>query len=171
MERTGASRSCHRADPPSVHLRGRLRFQLTEEATKKIVLAALADGLVMFGWGAISHMVTPLGEMGFQGLPNEEKVLGDLGASIPDPGLYFYPAIDMKNATEEQRAAWTEKIKTGPSGLLLYRPSGGEAMSPRQLGSELLSNVFAAWIAAIVVRSDNCSCALATTTPVQPSNA
>lgn len=118
---------------------------------KKIVLAAFAGGLVLFVWGAVSHMATPLGEMGLSNLPNEEPVLNALGASIPEPGLYFYPGFDMKNATDEERAAWEEKIKTGPSGLLLYRPSGGEAMSPRQLGSEVLSNVFAAWIAAIVV--------------------
>lgn len=118
---------------------------------KKIVLAALAGGLVLFAWGAISHMLTPLGEMGFKNLPDEGPVLTTLGASIPEAGLYFYPGLDMKKATAEERAAWAEKIKSGPSGLLLYRPSGGEAMSPRQLGSELLSNIFAAWIAAIVV--------------------
>jgi hypothetical protein len=118
---------------------------------KKIVLAALAGGLVLFVWGAVSHMVLPLGEMGLSNLPNEEPVLTALGASIPEPGLYFYPGLDMKNATEEQRAVWTEKIKSGPSGLLLYRPSGGEAMSPRQLVAELVSNILAAWVAAIVV--------------------
>ncbi|HXU30669.1 MAG TPA: hypothetical protein VN851_08850 [Thermoanaerobaculia bacterium] len=118
---------------------------------KKILLAALAGGLVLFAWGAVSHMATPLGEMGLKNLPDEGPVLTALGASIPEAGLYFYPGLDMKNATDEQRAAWEEKIKSGPSGLLLYRPSGGEAMSPRQLGSELVSNIFAAWIAAIVV--------------------
>ena len=118
---------------------------------KKIVLAALAGGLVLFIWGAVSHMLLPLGEAGLKNLPNEESVLTALGSSISEPGLYFYPGLDMKNATKEDQAAWAEKIKSGPSGLLLYRPSGGEAMSPRQLGSELLSNIFAAWIAAIVV--------------------
>ncbi len=118
---------------------------------KKILLAALAGGLVLFVWGAVSHMVLPLGEAGLKNLPDEEPVLTALGAPIPEPGLYFYPGLDMKNATEEQRAAWVEKIKSGPSGLLLYRPSGGEAMSPRQLASELVSNILAAWVAAIVV--------------------
>jgi hypothetical protein len=119
---------------------------------KKIVLAALAGGLVLFIWGAVSHMLLPLGAAGLKNLPNEEPVLTALGSSISEPGLYFYPGLDMKKkATEEEQAAWAEKIKTGPSGLLLYRPSGGEAMSPRQLVSELVSNILAAWVAAIVV--------------------
>lgn len=118
---------------------------------KKIVFAALAGGLVVFVWGAISHMALPIGEMGLKNLPDEPAVLSALGASIPEPGLYFYPGLDMKTATEEEQAAWAEKVKNGPSGLLLYRPNGGEAMSPRLLGGELFSNILAAWIAAIVV--------------------
>jgi hypothetical protein len=65
-------------------------------------------------------------------------------------GLYFFPGMDMsRKPTAEEQAAWEAKVKSGPTDLLVYNPRG-EAMSPRQLGSEFLSNVLAAAIAAFV---------------------
>jgi len=115
---------------------------------KKIVLAALVGGLVVFVWESVAHVALPLGEMGLSALPNEAPVLESLHTSLPEPGLYFFPS--PAGTSKEQQAAWVTKIQTGPSGLLVYRPQGGEAMSPRQLGSELLTDILAAALVAFV---------------------
>lgn len=119
---------------------------------KRILLAALLGGLAAFVWSFISHMILPLGEAGVRTLPNEEAVLADLRGSLPEPGLYIFPMMgDPSNATEEEQKQWAEKYRTGPSGILVYRPLGGEFNFPRLLGVELLTNILAALIAAFLL--------------------
>lgn len=121
---------------------------------KKSLIAGLVGGLIVFVWGAFSHMVLPLGEMGFSILPNEDPVLEALKSNITEPGLYFFPGMShMREATPEEMKAWEEKYKAGPIGLLLFNPQGEAPMSPRQLGMELFTNVLAASIIAIVLSS------------------
>ena len=117
----------------------------------RIIVAAIVGGLVVFIWSAVSHIVTPLGGMGLSTLPDEARQLESF-RSIPASGMYFFPGIDMKKmSTPEQQKAFDQKMQTGPSGLLIITKGPGEAMSPRQLGSELATNIIAALIAAILV--------------------
>ncbi len=58
-----------------------------------------------------------------------------------------------RQASESEEQVWLEKVKQGPVGVLIVRPSGGEAMSPRQLGTELATNVVSALLAAILLTS------------------
>ncbi len=117
----------------------------------RIIVAAIVGGLVVFIWGAIAHVVTPLGEMGISTLPDEARQLESFSA-VPASGMYFFPGMDMKKKpTPEEQKAWEAKIHAGPSGLLIINKGRGEAMSPRQLGGELLSNIIAALVAAILV--------------------
>ena len=118
---------------------------------KKIVLAALLGGLVVFVWGAFSHMALPLGEMGMSSLPNEEPVLSVLRNSVPNQGLYFFPGMESHNMSAPERAAWEAKYRTGPAGLLIYRPVGGELLMPRMMIVELLTNMLAALLAALII--------------------
>lgn len=117
----------------------------------RIIVAAIVGGLVVFIWGAIAHMATPLGEMGISTLPEEARSLESF-TTVPASGMYFFPGMDMKRKpTPEEQKAWEAKIQAGPSGLLIIRKGPGEAMSPRQLGGELASNIIAALVASILV--------------------
>ena len=119
---------------------------------KKIAFAAIAGGLVVFIWGAVAHMMLPLGMMGLSVLPNEAQVLEGLKGSVTEDGLYFFPGMDMSGeVTDAEEEAWAARIRSGPRGLLLYHPGGAEPMSPRQLVSELVSNALAAAVAAFLV--------------------
>jgi hypothetical protein len=117
----------------------------------RVVLAGLAGGVVVFVWGAVAHMMLPLGEMGVRQLPSEDKVVGTMKDAIREPGFYFFPGIDRSKAAEAEQKAWEKKIKEGPTGVLIIHPEGGEAMSPRQLGTELGSNIVSALLAAFVL--------------------
>lgn len=117
---------------------------------KRILLAALLGGLAVFLWSFISHMVFQIGEAGVRTLPNEEATLEALRGSIPEAGFYIFPLMgDPSKATKEEQAQWAEKYRTGPAGILIYRPLGGEFNFPRLLVVELLSNIVAAFIAAL----------------------
>ena len=120
----------------------------------KVVLGGLLAGIVVFFWGAFSHMVLPLGKMGVHQITNEEPVIGAVHDSVREPGFYFFPGRDMsKQASESEEQVWMEKVKKGPVGVLIVQPSGGEAMSPRQLGTELATNVVSALLAAFLLTS------------------
>jgi len=119
---------------------------------KRILIAGLVGGVIVFGWGVVSHMVLPLGKTGLRSLPSEGPVLSALAGSVPEAGLYFFPGFDMEaTQTPEQEAAWMERYRSGPAGLLVYRPRGGEPFTLSMLLVELVSNLLAAWVAAFIV--------------------
>ncbi|MEO7431428.1 MAG: hypothetical protein ABIR62_05285 [Dokdonella sp.] len=118
----------------------------------RIVFAAIFGGLLMFVWGAASHLVLPFEREALKPLPNEEAMLKTLGSDLPAEGMYVFPWTDMSGkATAEQQKAYRQQIAAGPSGVLIFKPNGGEAMSPRQLVTEFVSNVLAALFGALLL--------------------
>ena len=116
----------------------------------RVIIAAIVGGIIVFVWSAVAHIVTPLGKMGLSTMADDSML--EQFKSLPSSGMYFFPRMDMtRKPTAEEQKAYVEKVRSGPSGLLILTKSGGESMSPRQLGTELASNVIAALIAAILV--------------------
>ena len=118
---------------------------------KRVAVAALLGGLAMFVWGAISHMLTPLGEAGFKSMPpaGEQAVTGALSGGVPDEGMYIFPGMDDRALnTKEGREEWMRRYAAGPTGLLVYHPHGGPTMNAQLLGTELLTNILAVAVAA-----------------------
>jgi len=123
---------------------------------KRTLLAGLLGGIAMFAWGSVSHMLLPISEIGIKEIPNEAAMLEAMEKNLAEPGLYLFPGMGLPpNATpEQQKAAWNkamEKHKTGPAGVLVYRPIGGEALSPTQLLTEFASNVMIGLLAALLL--------------------
>jgi hypothetical protein len=103
----------------------------------KTWIAGLAGGVVLFVWGSITHMLTPLGEMGIKSVPNEDAVLEVMRANITQPGLYFLPGmVSGQQNDEAAMKALEEKWVRGPAGILVYQLHG-EPLSPRLLGLSL----------------------------------
>lgn len=120
--------------------------------TKKILLAGIGGGIVLFVWSFISHVLLPLGEVGIRSIPNEEPVLEAMRANIPTPGFYFFPGIAPRQHRDEAAMKeWEERAKRGPMGILIYQTHGEGAMSPKQLATEFASNVALAILAALVL--------------------
>ncbi|HKZ53733.1 MAG TPA: hypothetical protein VJ085_10695 [Candidatus Acidoferrales bacterium] len=117
---------------------------------KRIVLGGLAGGVVLFVWGAISHMVLPLGEVGIKVMPNEQPVIAAMRENLREPGFYFFPG-GGHDMTPEQQQAWAEEYQRGPNGILIYHPTGSEPLSPTQLLTELLANIAAALVVAFLL--------------------
>jgi hypothetical protein len=117
-----------------------------------MLIASLSGGLIVFAWGAIAHMALPLGTMGLKSLPNESAVLAGLSTAIAEPGLYFYPAMDLsRTLSPQEEADWENRYRTGPTGLVLFHPRGGEPMTARMFVVEFLSNVAASLVAALLL--------------------
>ena len=118
---------------------------------KKIVIAGILGGIVMFMWGAICHVVLPVGSMGLKNLPNEDAVLNALKQSVNESGLFFYPGLDMtRKLSEAEQRAWEARYEAGPTGLLLYNVQGSKPMPPSRLLMEVVSDILAALILAVL---------------------
>lgn len=120
----------------------------------RVLLAGLLGGILVFGWGAFSHMVLQVGDMGVKSLP--DAAAPALSTSLTEHGFYFFPGLDEKNATPEQMTAWEAKYKAGPRGVVVFDPTGDDPMSFRQLGQEFASCFGAALILSMVVRGLSC---------------
>ena len=122
---------------------------------KKNLLAAILGAVIFFIWSAAVHMNPLTAPMGLSMLNDKEAaVLAALNENVPQPGLYFFPGMDMsKHMTKEAEAAWTAKYKAGPSGLLLVQPKGGDPMMMSQLVISFISNLLCALLAVFILAS------------------
>ncbi len=125
---------------------------------KKILIAGVLCGLVAFLWSCFAHLLLPTASTGVRSLPNEDAVVAAMKQSIHEPGLYFFPGMDMsRKLTPEEEKAWAAKYAAGPIGILVYNPAGDTPMSPRQLLVELLSDLLAglvlAWVLSLAAPS------------------
>jgi hypothetical protein len=124
----------------------------------RLLLAGLLAGIVVFVWGALSHMVLSLGESAIKTMPNETAVLSNLNQNIKEPGFYLYPGgmEEAQKATPAEQEALTKKYeetyKTQPHGILILTPPSGTMYSfPKLLVNELLSNILSGLIAACLL--------------------
>ena len=122
-------------------------------STGRIIAAGLVGGIAVFFWGAFIHEGTPLGEMGIKSMPPalEESVVPQFKKELTaENSFYFIPGMP-DDKSDKAREAWTKKIEAGPTGLLLFHPGAGQAMSPKQLVVEFITNVIAALILAVLL--------------------
>src|SRR5262245_54998063 len=114
-----------RSSPPR-HAGRALGDPLRRSLMKKILIAGLLGGLVNFAWGAVFHMVLPLGKAGMSRMPNEDDALEALRENVKGPGLYVFPWFEEADASKEReeeiRKKWEEKFRRGPSGLMVLLP-------------------------------------------------
>ncbi|HEX5433838.1 MAG TPA: hypothetical protein VFY05_06345 [Candidatus Angelobacter sp.] len=120
------------------------------------IMAGILGGVAFFAWSSFAHLATGLGQAGLSELPNEQAVVNNLKENIAAPGLYFFPGYGLgPNATHAQKMAAMKqlapKIKTGPVGLMVYHPTGYDALSPRQMLIELGTNIIQVLIAVLLL--------------------
>jgi hypothetical protein len=118
----------------------------------RVLLGGVVGGVILFMWGFVSHMLTPLGRVGIKTIPDEPAVLASLKTAIPEPGLYLFPGMDLSGPmSDSEQKAMAAKYRTGPSGFLVFTPGGRDIMTPVQLLGELGSNVLTALLAACLL--------------------
>ena len=117
----------------------------------RLMIAAVLAGLVMFVWGALSHMVFGLGDAGVRPVPNEAALTTAMKADIPESGFYVLPGLDMKTATDAEKAAWNSKYKEGPTAIVIYNTTGDVAFSAKRFVVELGSNIAAALVVGMIL--------------------
>lgn len=117
----------------------------------RLIIASVLAGIVMFMWGAVSHMVLGIGDAGIMSVPNEASVSTAMKSNITEPGIYSIPGLDMKSATDADKEAWAAKYKGGPTAIVVYHPTGEDAFSMRKFGIQLGSNIAAAFVVGMIL--------------------
>jgi hypothetical protein len=115
---------------------------------KRIGIAAVIGGVVLYIWAFISWMFIPWHIMG--ALPDQDAVRSALRDTGAETGIYHVPGLDydaMADMTDEQKSAaedsFKEKHSEGPVALLLYKAEGSSAMSPVLVLEVLIAAVIA----------------------------
>ena len=116
----------------------------------RIFIAGLLGAIAMFVWTSIAHMATPLANAGFSQIKDETAVLSAMKTGIGEkPGLYFFPWVDPKDPKMMEKAA--ARMKTDPSGFVIYQPPGASADMTRPLIEEFAKELAQSLIAAILL--------------------
>jgi hypothetical protein len=123
---------------------------------KRILLGSLVGSIVVFVVSSAWHLAPGLGEIGVKALPAEDTVRAGLRSSLHEPGLYFFPAPDMSaGRTKEQvkadQAAYLERYRSGPSGILVYHPGGEELNFGKLMGYQFLFGLAGAFVIAWIL--------------------
>ena len=120
--------------------------------TKRVIVAGVLGGIAMFLWTSLAHVVLPLGSVGVSSVSkSEDALLNAMRTSLGDQhGLYLFPSVgEPADAAQMQRYA--EKIANGPSGLLVFHPSGAQALAASQLVVEFLAELLYAFLAVALL--------------------
>ena len=120
------------------------------------LLAGILGGVAFFAWSSIAHVMTGLGSTGVREIPDEAPVLAAMKANIHEDGFYFFPGTGLPTtATQSQKMAAMKdlapKLKAGPVGILIYHPVGQDALMPRQLLTELGTNIVQVLLAVFLL--------------------
>jgi len=117
----------------------------------RIVIAGLLAGIVVFIWGALSHMVLPLGHVGFNDA-RDESALPVLQSSLPEEGVYMLPGLPIDQWGDQAAVAeYAKRATDSPFAFVIYQPEGRDPMNMgAQLGIQflvvVLAGILAAWI-------------------------
>ena len=115
---------------------------------KKTLLGGIAGGIILFVWSFLAWIVLPLHTPTMHEIPNGDAVISTLKPLLPMKGLYLLRHNPGMSADRAAQDAWTEKVKQGPNGLILYDPAGTDPMMTSQMVVGLILDILSALVVA-----------------------
>lgn len=112
----------------------------------RILIAGLIGGTLLWLWGAVAHMVLPIGEMGMKTAVGQEAAIAALQATaISGDGIYMIPGMSPEQWSDQQaREDFVAKYSGSPYALVVYRPGGNPGMS------SMVPNLTVHWISCVL---------------------
>lgn len=115
---------------------------------KKNLIAGVVGGIILWVWGFFAWVVLPLHSSTIQPIPNEDIVLESLRSNLSETSVYLFPNEPANPSDETAMNMWQEKYRRGPTGMIVYNPSGRDPMMTREMITGLIIFMISAFIAA-----------------------
>ncbi|MEO8011984.1 MAG: hypothetical protein ABI650_10100, partial [Dokdonella sp.] len=119
----------------------------------RIGIAALIGAIILFCWQFASHMLLPIGEMGFIQPQNEDIVIAAVAQGAPQPGIYTLPYIDSAKMDDQAlTTAWIEKAKANRfSFIVVSDPQPNALDMTANLAKQFVASLLGALIVAMLL--------------------
>ncbi len=115
---------------------------------KKIVLAGLLGGIVLYVWSFLAWFVLPIHATTMRGVSNEDALRAMLRDNMTQKGVYAIPYVGP-GSDKAAMDAFQQKVREGPNGMIVYDPNGTDPMMLAQMVIgffiDVLSAALAAW--------------------------
>jgi len=119
---------------------------------KRVFLAAVAAGFVVFFWGAVSHMLLPIGMMGIgHTCSADSAILEHLDQHLDKPAVYMMPDYPEGEVSEAEQEALTKRYMDGPTAFLVFNPTGTNPWDPMYFIWEIIASILGGLLAAFIV--------------------
>ncbi len=123
---------------------------------KRILIAGVAGGIVLYIWGIVSFHFLPWHAMGR--LPGETAITQAMRAADVPAGVYRLPGRDreaMQKMTEAERekvqAEWKAAHEQGPLAVIVYDAEGASTLPVMAMVRGLVLDVLLAAVAAAIL--------------------
>ncbi len=116
---------------------------------KQITIAGLVGGVILFIWSFMAWVILPINEPHLHQIANEDAVISTLQSQLTDHGVYALRKGPGMSGDKASMDMWQEKMRQGPTGLIIYNPQGTDPMMSSQMIIgfilDILSAGFIAW--------------------------
>lgn len=120
---------------------------------RRTITAAVAATLIVFVWGAVSHMLIFCGA-GYSHLRDEGPIVAALAHAGLEEGLYWFPDPDFRgDVSADGQRAFEARFRAGPIGMIVYHPRGRALVEPRQLAVQFACDALAAILVVLLACS------------------
>lgn len=113
---------------------------------KKTVVGGIVGGIILFVWSFLAWVLLPLHEPALHQITNEDAAILALQPLLNEKAVYIFPKNPGTSSDKAAMDAWEAKLKRGPSGLIVYDPSGSDPMMPGQMIIGLVLDILSAWL-------------------------
>ncbi len=120
----------------------------------RTVIAALIGGVIFFVWGALSHMVLQIGDVGVHYATPPAGVMTALKEQNAASGIHVMPSLPREKMQDSAAmAAFAQNEAKGPYAFVVYAPGGNPSLQNMGpvLGHQWLTDTLCALILAFVL--------------------
>jgi hypothetical protein len=123
----------------------------------RALVAGVLGGIVFFIWGAVAHMVLPIGQMGMREASAEDPVIAAMKDNLPGAGVYMVPGLSPQQMEDKAAVqAYSAKAKANPYAFIVYQPVGEDGTDmgdnlAKQAATDVLSGIVVAWVLSLGV--------------------
>lgn len=116
---------------------------------RRILIAGILGGIVLFVWNSVSWMALPWHAIDMHNVPDAVVPAGAPFSEMREAGVYHFPGLPPSKEMSEE---WMNKARTGPAiPFMIYRPDGYDPMAPATFIRSIVFNIFSAMILAYLM--------------------